>query len=467
MPDDGEQHSPWVRARQRDPNSGMIGFVAALSPRLNDVGVDRFQITVTGRWQSTQSNGRSLFENAFYLPQVDWFNRPQRTPSGRNASRFVSLSKRQNTSTINACDIAVRRINTSEGLVQLDLTLNPTRTLAHLLIRASQLSDIRPEWSGLLSDVLQRLPVVEFFARADGDLLRALDGSDNVLPPTRQVRERLGDDFWTSYLAIFAAKVRHFCIHLLSEFPNVQTEGAVDRISLPDGEVVVDWAEIRVPQIECYFERFHRDAIMAVRRGGWAVLAADHSSEMRMYADRATFSRDNARFAVGLPLDDAHKLAIYAKLPDRVRFEVRRMGKGNYTDLPPPISPTSRLTDILNHEREQVLGTIRWPSIGELFAGPDRPQLHDLEHLLEQLRWAAEGDADLLATLFKSLLIEGGLSDDGVPARAIQHLVQQRVIARVRIRRRDINNRTRRYALTAPYRDVHVLLSDPLRAINS
>ena len=283
------------------------------------------------------------------------------------------------------------------------------------------------------------------------------------MPPTRQVRERLGGNFWPPFLALFVERVRQLCVALLSEYPDVQTEGTTDRIMLPNGSVMLDWGEVKVPQIECYFERFHREAVVAVRRGGWALLAADHSGEMRSCADRATFTRDNDRFAIGLPLNDIYKLAVYAKLRDRIRFEVRRIGKGNYSGLAPASTP-ARLLDIMEHQREHVLGAVIWQSVGELLAGPDQPQLHDLSHLIEQVRIAADGDAEVLAAVLSSLLIEGSVSEGTATSRVIQRLVDGGLIERPRVRRRDINKRVTRYSLTAPYRDIHILLADPLRA---
>lgn len=458
---DGESRR-WIRARQRDPNSSMVGFDASLSPRLQDIGVDRLQVSITGRWRSSSENGWSLFENALHLPQVDWFNRPERPPNPNSASRNVGLSKRRNGSTISACTIALRRLNTSDGIVQIDLTLNPTRTLSHLLARytGDHSSDDRVDLD--LLDELRGLELTDFFRQTDeADVGRSLDGSDNVLPPTRQVREQLGDDFWSTFLPLFVDRVRHLCVALLSEYPSVETDEQIDRITLPDGMVMVDWSEVKVPQIECYFERYHRDAITAVRRGGWAVLATDHTSAIQTYADQISFSRDNDRFAIGMPLNDIYRLAIYAKLRDRIRFEVRRVGKGNYSGLPAHPSG-SRLLDIIEHERARALNASNWQNLGELLAGPDRPQIQDLAHMIEQVGLAVNGDADVMTAILGALLIDGSVSENTAPRDVIRRLSDGGIIERSRIRHRDINNRVTRYILTAPYREVHALLTDPI-----
>lgn len=465
MIDNEGARSRFIRARQRDRNSSMIGFASDLSPTLEQVGVDRLMVSITGQWSSSAPNGRSLFDNALHFPEVPWFNRASYTPSTRPNSVSLAMSRRSNTSTISKCEFKAWPLNGRSGQFKVGLSLNPTRTLAHLLARfgeGGREADQRGN-EGFAS-FLRSLPPSSFFLQAEPNCISpSLDGSDNWLPPTRQVADQVGRDFWPIFLQIYAYQVRSFCVSLLCMLPSSTVEETVDLIGLNGGSARLDWSEIRVPQIECYIERYHRDAIATVRRGGWAVLSADHSAELRAYSGDATFTRENDRFAIGLTISDRYKLAMYAKRADRIRFEVRRIGKGNYSDLRPATTPTMRMLDIIEHERAQLLTRVGWSDVGELLAGPDHPQLHDLAELIEQVASAVDSDAAIMSAVLKALLLEGALSEGSANHNCIQRLVRQGVLERARVRRRDINNRSTRYVLRAPYRDIHALLADPLR----
>lgn len=469
----GRRRARLVRAPQRDPSSSLLGFSPKRPPHIDQVGVDKVTVSVTGRWQSHFSNGWPLFENSLYIPDADWFNRPARTANPNSTSRTVTLSSRRNTerqgaanrSTLGACKIEAKRLNLRSGPVQIDFTLNPTRTLRHLLARAADPDDDCVRQDQDFISVLRALPVVEFFARANEySIERSLDGNDNWLPPTRYVRQRVGANFWGSFLPVFFEQVRALSLTLLSEYVvSPQSEGPLDTVALPGGVIAVDWSEVKVPTIECYFERYHRDAVGAVRRGGWALLAADHSAEIATYPDQASFTRDNDRFALGLPLSDVYDLAIYAKRRDRIRFEVRRKKRGRYLDLPRPITALMRLLGIVELERENLLSAVRWDDLGELLEGPDQAGLHDLRDMIDLIHSVVGDDAAELTLVLKALLTEGSVSEAEVGNRVIRRLVDRRVLQPLRIRRRDLNDRVTRYALVAPYRDIHRLLADPLR----
>lgn len=458
MTTDQAEHSRFVRARQRDRTGCMIGFREDLVPTLPEVGVDKVRLSVSGSWQATSGNGVGLFENALHLAGVNWFNARQLTPSGRPNRATAELSQRHNRSTIGECNVVVRSVDRNRGTIGIELSVNPTRTLAHLLAR-SDVPDGEQDFWGAIVD----LPPVVFFERAEtGTIPPSLDnGRDNWLPPSRVMRERIGRDVWERFLPIFCDQVRQFCNLLLTEFP-VATANEPDNVMLtPAGRVSVAWGGVRVSTIECYFERFHSQAVAATRWGGHALLAADHSVEFWRYIPEASsFHREMDRFSIGVKLTDRTRLAIYAKRRDRLRFEVRRIGKGDYSRLSSPADGHGRMVDIMNQERANLIGAVQWGAVGKMLAGPDYPTVHDTGELIDQICAAARGEAPVIAATLKALLLEGAVSETNAPQQVIQQLLRRGVVEHVRIRRRDLNGMPKRYALTAPYRDIHISFAD-------
>lgn len=453
MTGDTPAQSRFVRARQRDRAAAMVGFSSDLVPAISQVGIDKLEITVAGTWRSHGVNGEALFENLLAMLDVEWFNRPE---TSRRGVVKLSLSSQDNGSTISECEVSVFSTQGDQGGIKVALTVNPTRTLAHLLARFDQgilPSDLRAELSALS-------PMTFFSQAPTGTILASLDNSTNWLPAPRHVRERLGEDYWDFFIFVFCEQLRTFCNLLLMEAAVEPSNEPTNRISSSSGDVSLDWGGVRVSSVESYFERYHAQAVAAVRRGGTALLAADHSVDFWRYAPQASsFHRENDRFSVGLKLTNIRRLSIYAKLRDRIRFEIRRKGKGDYRTLPTPTTGTMRLVDILQLERAVLLDAVRWDAIGELFAGPDRPEMADVAELISQVG-AACADADDVAATINMLIFEGGISATNATQSTISNLQRRGIITRYRVRPRDLNRRISRYALTAPYLDIHLAIVD-------
>lgn len=447
------------RARQRDPDGLMLGFEQGLSPALHEVGVDRMDISVSGRWSSPRSM-TEFFSNRLQIVENRWLN----VPVAREGATTVELTQRssQNTSTISNLSIRVSARAGQIGSIKIKIGLNPTRTLHHLLAYFEQGEG---EADGPLLDRLSLLSPLEFFSKSSRatEMAVSLDGGDNFLPDVSLARRLVHVDFWPTYLEVFCEQLRRLCELILSE-----TGAALDEGLSSNERLELDWAEVRVPQIECYFERYHRSAVWAVRQGCWHLLAADHSATVRSYEGDWSAVRDNRRFAASLPLTSGCHLAIYAKLHDRLRFERRRNGRGNYIRLARNRTGMARLLAIIQMERQSLIDGVRWGEIGEIFSGPDEAAVPDFLLLIEQVEAASRGNAATFGHLLKSLIIEGAVVrpragptlDLGGPIRELQ---ERGVIDRARIRPRDLNGRDTRYALRSPFREIHSLFVEPLR----
>lgn len=453
MTDNTADRSRFVRARQRDRSASMVGFSADLMPTLAQVGIDKLEVSVAGHWICHSGNGEAMFRNMLTLPDVQWFNMPQPTPK----SMTVEMSRSQNGSTISECKVRITSPRSDHGGIHVNLTVNPTRTFAHLLARFG--TDLSPAemWEEISS-----LSPVSFFAKAEAGLISpSLDGSDNWLPAARYMRDRLGADPWERFLPLFCDRLRRLCNALQMEAPIDPANEPTNRMSSPSGEVSLHWSEVRVSSVETYFERYHRLAISTVRRGGNALLAADHAVDFWRYVPEASsFHRENDRFSIILALPGARKLAIYAKLRDRLRFEIRRKGKGDYSRLGSPTDGNMRLLGILEQERRLLIGAVRWDAIGEFLAGPDHPQIADVETLIEQVCASCGQNANLAAEILNRLLFDGAIVEADASPAIIGDLRKRGIIERRLIRVRDQNRRARRFSLAAPYLDVHLAIID-------
>lgn len=457
MTDNTTDRSPFIRARQRNRAASLVGFSANLMPMLGQVGIDKLEMSVAGDWVSHSGTGDAMFRSRLTLPEVQWFNAPQRSPQ----HMLVSMSRNRNGSTISECKVRISSTRHERGPIHISLSVNPTRTLAHLLARfGNELSPTE------LWEEISRLSPVAFFAKAEaGRISPSLDGSDNWLPATRYVRDRLGDDPWERFLPIFCDRLRRFCNALLMEAPVDPANEPTNRMPSPSGDVSLHWGAVRIASVEAYFERYHRQAISTVRRGGNALLAADHSIDFWRYVPEASsFHRENARFSISMKLTEKLRLAIYAKLRDRLRFEIRRKGKGDYSALGSPTDGNMRLLDILQQERRILIGAVRWDAIGELLAGPDHPQIADIETLIEQVCASCGQDANLAAETLNSLLFDGALVEADAPPAIIEDLQKRGIVERRLTRVKDRNRRARRFSLTAPYLDVHLAMIDQFDA---
>lgn len=446
------------RARQRDPRGDMLGFGQGLSPSLCEVGVDRLDVSVSGRWISSRSL-TEFFSNRLQLVENGWLN----TPVEREGSLTVELSQlpARNSSTLSAWKLRVTGRAGAGGIIRVKIGANPTRTLHHLLITLGSVEESTlPEWL----DMLRELGPLDFFSKGElpNGSGQSLDGSDNFIPDGALGRGVVQIGFWRSYLGIFCDQLRGLCDLILRD------DGATPQEGLrSDERLEVDWAHVLVPQIECYFERYHRSAEWAVRQGCWHLLAADHSATIHTYAGNWSAARDNRRFAATLPLRRGNWLAIYAKLSDRMRFERRRHGRGSYAHLPSHGESSARLMAILELERQTLIDRIRWETIGEIFSGPDEVSVPDFLLLVEQVEAASQGSAATMGHLLRSLIFDGAVvvpQTDAPPdlGRAVRDLQARGVIDRARVRPRDMNGRETRFALRAPFREIHSLFVEPL-----
>lgn len=442
-----------VRARQRDRAASFPGFDRNLVPLPDEWMVDRLLIHVDGRWR-TSGSGRDFCLARLTDQTSDWLL----VPDMGNWQIEVS-SRKPARSTFGSLYLKMKGVQRGEGRVEVVMNCNPTRTLANLIARYSQQADF-------LSHVAS-LSTAEFFAFAENGIIpNSLDptGRDNYIAHRAQMLNLVGGDF-SNFIPIFIQQCQVMLARLLSSSVGwFRFDGQTQHIENDDGEVLLEWGEASVPQIESYFERFHLDAISAVRTAGLSILARDSRNTLRRYSD-ADLERNGDCFLVSVPLTETRKLVVYAKTANRIRFEVRRHGRARYTGMPPDLSQAGRICAIVAHEREKAIGICRWQAeVGPQFDEPQRAYVGDLIELVSKIVRACDGIEPAIRTVLARLMSDGGISvglEPTISHEIITKLEKAGVLKRVRLRRRE-TNMTRRYGLSENFRDLRETLDQAL-----
>lgn len=443
----------FVRARQRS-RTALPPLTNPLEPGLSEVGVDRLEIGIGGRWRvlgSRHSQMQSLQDYAdlleFPIDCADWFRRPEWRYNIRTLQ-----TRTPSASTLGIMAVKLRGSpGATEGALSISITTNPTRTLAHLLAEHGSRSNF--------CEHISAFPPSQFFAPTQEHIERAFGTPDNWFPDFNLLRDQMGQDPFARFLPIFVGQIQQFVLGILR--PRLETptfdDGTDIVIRDPDIEVRLDWGHVKVPQIETYFERHFSQAVGAVRSAATVALADLNRTRVSRYSVQTSHwvERQDDCLVIGTPLTDRHALTVYAKSKSRIRFEVKRLKKGDYSGLARPSSPTDWLLDILNLERRNLLAQVRWQAVAQMFHEPDRPILGDLSRLCQQVAQACMEDGVEVGPVLGRLLEDGGLLRSGldnIPADLIARLCEMGVLKRTTVRRRDIGSNLQRLSLNPEFR---------------
>lgn len=435
----------FVRARQRDRADAFPGFDRTFAPRLFEWCIDRFTFTLHGSWRTDEGSGQTLFENRFDDPIAPWLC----VPVGTGYKRSV-VTRKVSSFTVGRIAIVATGCTRQEGRIAVEATVNPTRTLSALLLQYGDREDF--------VHAISELDALTFFRRppSTNRLPLSLDGNDNYLPSRPSARHALPPDPFEQFMPIYLSKMRSMIGRAIAAVAGeVENDGTEQVFSPAHAEIRINWGAVEVPQIESYFERYHSRAVAAVRTAGVAVIDGDPRPLLRLYPHEPDFERHADCYRVSLTATDRHRLIIYAKTAERIRFEVKRHGRGRYDGIGAGTAPDHRLLGILFQvERPEANRLLDWLEIFRQFDEPDAPALGDLVELIASILRAANGDEREARTLVERLFVDGGLSPDLYPeidAAAIRALSRAGVIAPTSLRSRHRAGQRRRYALTSDY----------------
>jgi hypothetical protein len=392
----------------------------------------------------------TYFEALSVSHLVDWFAVPRSHPD-----HLTFAMRKEARSTLGPLKIRVDGRRATHGKIFVSSNgLNPTRTLSHLL------ADIGGNESFLR--VIAELHPLYFFAATSNPVPYAYgEITDNWLNDPVQVQRCLGRDPFGSFLPIYVSQLQALVNMLVapSDTSPIISQGGNTLISEHGVRVQLRWSEVRVPQIETYFERHHQQAVGSVGTAALVALGGLDRVDVRRHVQHTSdwAERRDDCLTISTPLNETYRLVIYAKSRTRIRFEVRRLRKGDYTSLPEHEGQANKLLSIINLQRRYLLTAARWDRIGAMFDEPSTPSIGDLTRLCGLVaRACLDYDADVQVILTR-LLEHGDLCpsrSDGYPAGLITELCALGVLHRVSVGRRDHQRSTKRYTLAPDFRSL-------------
>ncbi|GAO39226.1 hypothetical protein SCH01S_28_00850 [Sphingomonas changbaiensis NBRC 104936] len=233
---------------------------------------------------------------------------------------------------------------------------------------------------------------------------------------------------------------------------------------LGSSEVRLHWSSVSLTRCEVYFERYHNNALEAVRRASMSILDNDVQSTVTQYG-RSSVDRSGGALSIRLSLSKSRTLVIYAKERRRLRFEVQRTGKAGVARSRAP-ETFENLFRLLRADKRHSHEQVPWGTIGLQFDEPDAPTLADLVAIFRKVFRAAASDADAASETIATLLIDGGIMvDETNNGSIIGALEREGLVARVRLRSRAPKRSAPRFALTEPYASLQRRLRELLPVV--
>lgn len=454
---------PFLRVRQRG-RGGLRAFVPDLRPVMSEIGIDRVSLSVTGHW-STEAcppdrlNVDDYFELLTPSDEPTWFRIEQL------ADGVAIKSRPKANTTFGKIDLQIKGRRAQAGSIRCELAGgNVTRTLHHLLVMHGQLG---VEFGEFVS----QLDPVSFFMRAPHGVPPAFGAdADNWISDYQVMRECLGDDPFFAFQAIYVRQLQRMVERLVLPLQErrIVADGTSWWYRVPGIACCMDWGNVRTQQIEAYFERRHSHAVGAVRLLASAALVDFDDARVWRYItnDSLWAERDDDNLSVGFKLRENYRLAVYAKAPGRMRFEVRRKGKGTTIDkVAGQRGPETRLLEVFQHDRTNLIDAAQWVGLGPLMDEHPAPQMSDLVHLCTVLQRASIEHQVSFSSLLTALSEDGGLKANGARGWSdalIDHLCRGRILHRPVVRRMDHRRDNKRYALRPEYRGLFNLVTRSL-----
>jgi hypothetical protein len=334
------------------------------------------------------------------------------------------------------------------------LNVNPTRTLRHLLARYPG--------EGYLGAVLESLTLEDFFGvTPEATHAGTLDGNDNVFDDLRYVREQMSENHAAAFMATFERQVRRwFCEAVAPYQGGFREEGAGLSTWLASDclGIEVQWSNVVIRDLEVYFERRRSNAAALMNRINHAVLAGHNEVQWRHHDLGERGGRSGGSTSIGVRQTEDITLAYYAKLPDRIRGEVRYrrglrdLAEGMGLDVGNP------LHKVLMVVRNDAVSRLRWEEFCRL-AGPmpiiTAADLARLAAVVAKCAHRSNVDAE---PVLRALLETGGINETPhtgpFPRRLNKRLEGCGVLWRNPLQPRSRPGHSRRYVLEGQYLEV-------------
>jgi hypothetical protein len=424
---------PSIRARQRS-RTALRPFSSPLQPQEPEIGVDRMQVAVRGTWSLEREVPLLVALTPDHYRQMvarrderrPWFRKPEEL-----RARTIIRTRARAPTSLGSTHVVIRGWPNWNGTYEVSLKCNPTATLAHLL-------RFPPEDLEFTTWLLSLDPFAFFDRRG---VLPSLDNAENWLPDIDLATRLLGPDIFGRFFPIFVRQLMRLVAQLVAPFGerlHIRDEGTDQVLEAPYFSGRLEWGSASVPQIETYFERHHSHAPLAVRSAALAMITGLDEARMRRHSNRVSFERQESLFSLRTEIPAERYLSVYAKAPERLRFEITRPRRGRYS---PQLlfTPEDRLLQIFRSERADLLISCDWELAGSFFEEPSVPTMSDLIGLITAITDACSASETSAQRVLEALLIDGGLNPtlNHVSEEVTQRLLARGVIERKTLRRRD------------------------------
>ncbi|MDB5715275.1 MAG: hypothetical protein JWO15_2672 [Sphingomonadales bacterium] len=450
---------------------GLRGLWLPLTPYIDEVGIDRMTVRVNANWRWHGDASRIAPVLADYREYLGTFDERFERP-GSAYGKFRLKTRRAYPSTISSATFAVHTKMDITNNVTIDLAVNPTRTLEHLLHAHRGVTDFIGRVANLDCEA--------FFAETAG-VVSGADDWDNLITDPRMADFHIGPDLFERFLPVFILKLQHWVEGVLvwNEYqPVAGWHAGVQTISHDQFVLTIRWAEVLIRQVEVYFERRVLGAHAVVERLARTALASLNDVHARRYdnapdelqkvpmpiaLDRVR--RRSAGLAVGAKLTDDRRFTIYAKDHDRIRFELKYDSYPGTNSQEWRETPQQSLIARLTQARHSLLAGMRWSEVGAMCVASPQPSLADCMALIETVSAVASEAGTVLAPgMIHDLIVSGGLSipSGSAPAlmSAVRRLAQAGVLDQRRVRPRDRSGISARFALSDRFLSVRQRLID-------
>ncbi|MGE8134860.1 hypothetical protein ACQKO5_14755 [Novosphingobium subterraneum] len=368
-----------------------------------------------------------------------------------SGKRWQYAERSGDASTISRCRLALWY---SEGLpaqFSLELTVNPTRTLAHLLDAHSY------------AELASLTPRAFFTAQPSPAAAEiTLDGRDNMVADFRafsgtmaQTRLQRVADFLTLFERnLLSLVLEEICPAALG-FEETGAEAGPCRRS-EALQVSLRWADLTVSQAEVCWEWYEPEAVSQAHALAEMAFLSARSTDISFFP-LAGVARELGSPSVRIPLSKGIDLAIYAKARERLRFEVRYKTKlGEKLRSRPRPRPHS-LASWFDLIREDAHLRVPWQRLDDALSVSHKPHTDLLADLLDGVAAAARTNAQVRRDLLLNLLRHGGVTSTGpkgaFPEAVMKRLAATGVVEHVRLVPRDAS-KGRRYSLARRFQSL-------------
>lgn len=332
---------------------------------------------------------------------------------------------------------------------RLSITLNPTRTLAHILPRLVD--------GGGIDQLAELTPDIFWAASEDAASADTLDGNDNALAALDRVHSLFGPAYPRRFMEIFEDNLRWWAIEAVAPYDLwFDADLSGNPTARRDDKVVtLSWSNLVVGYAELFCERRHSTARELMDRVSTHVLASHENSDWQRYADEYDAGgRQGQSMRVGISPTKDIRQVFYAKRRDRIRMEVRYLQHVRKSLRMTAQREALPLRSVFSALQRDAASRIAWKTFCRMSIEPPKAMLTELSDMMARIAECARGANVAAKPVFTALLSTGSIAEgdrEQFPRRLMRRLEAAGLIDRQSLVRRVRPGEVRRHRLAAKY----------------